>query len=62
MDRHLKSVNWFSFERQREQREEKERNEPVIVPDTVVPFFNSIVTDSLFNFICSTLLPLHQSL
>jgi hypothetical protein len=24
---------------------------PVIVPETVVPFFNSIVTDSLFNFI-----------
>ena len=29
------------------------RCEPVMVPETVVPFLSSIVTDSLFNFICS---------
>lgn len=39
--------------RKSEQRTEKHqaRALPVIVPETTVPFFNSIVTDSLFSFI-----------
>ena len=37
------------------------RCEPVMVPETVVPFLSSIVTDSLFNFICSCTTFVYQS-
>lgn len=33
----------------------------MMVPETVVPFLSSIVTDSLFNFICSCTTFVYQS-
>lgn len=38
--------------RRRREREREREEVPVMVPWTVVPFFNSIVTVSLLSFIC----------
>jgi len=41
----------FTYQFRKFKRERPFNQLPVTVPDTTVPFFNSIVTDSLLSFI-----------